>query len=133
VTGPLELAFLDLLGNRQLLSTGNLSVDNRISLFLMDYPARTRLKIAARATILDVRDHPDRVAALATPGDEGKAERIFILEVVSFNWNCPQFITPRFTIAEIEEGVAQLRERIAELEAQVEALSKPKPGSKKQP
>lgn len=125
VTGPRELAFLDLAGNRQLLTTGNLSVDGRVSLFLMDYPAQERLKIAARAVVLDAREHPERAAALATPGDTGTAERIFVLEVVSFNWNCPQHITPRYTAAEVEEAVQPLRDRIAELEAQVEALSQP--------
>jgi hypothetical protein len=44
-------------------------------------------------------------------------ERLFFIEVVSFNWNCSQYITPRYTIQEIEALVAPLKLRIAELEA----------------
>jgi hypothetical protein len=46
-------------------------------------------------------------------------ERVFLVEVVSFDWNCPKYITPRYTAAEIEEAIAPLRARIAELEAQL--------------
>ena len=47
------------------------------------------------------------------------AERLFLIEVVSFDWNCPKYITPRYTAAEIQELVAPLRQRIAELEAKL--------------
>lgn len=39
------LAFIDHRGNRLYISTGNLAENDRTCLFLMDYPARTRLKI----------------------------------------------------------------------------------------
>ena len=32
-------------------------------------------------------------------------ERVFLIDVVSFDWNCPKYITPRYTIAEIESLV----------------------------
>jgi len=124
VTGARQLAFLDLGGNRQLLTTGNLSLDGRVSLFLMNYPAQERLKIAARATILDVQEHSDQAAALVMPGMTGMGERIFVLDVVSFDWNCPQHITPRYTIPEVDKAILPLRDRIAELEAEVAALKK---------
>jgi hypothetical protein len=36
--------------------------------------------------------------------------------------NCPKYITPRYTAAEVEEAVAPLRGRIAELERQPDAV-----------
>src|SRR3974377_289066 len=45
VLNPQTLAFADYAGNRQMLSTGNLAANDRVALFLMDYPQRTRLKI----------------------------------------------------------------------------------------
>lgn len=119
------LAFADLRGNRQLLSTGNLAAGNdRAALFLMDYPGRTRLKINGHARVADARAEPAVAAAVAPPDPalSARVERVFLVEVVSFDWNCPQFITPRYTPPEIEAAVAApLRRRIAELEARLNA------------
>ncbi len=57
----------------------------------------------------------------APPTLRGKIERLFLIEAVSYNWNCPQTITPRFTEVEIESYVAPLKARIGELEAQAAA------------
>lgn len=119
VVGPTSLAFADYKGNRQMLSTGNLSVNDRVSLFLMDYPGRRRLKILGRARVEDARKHPDLLARFATPDVRGVVERVFFVEVISFDWNCPKYITPRYTAAEVEAAVGPLRRRIAELEAEL--------------
>ena len=119
VINPTSLAFADYRGNRQLLSTGNLTVNDRVLLFLMDYPHRARLKILGRARVEDARKHPELVAKFSTPDVQRIVERIFFIEVVSFDWNCQKYITPRYTIAEVEKAVLPLRERIAELEAQL--------------
>ncbi|MBL6765440.1 MAG: hypothetical protein ISQ14_10835 [Verrucomicrobiae bacterium] len=50
-------------------------------------------------------------------------ERIFVIDVLSYDWNCPKFITPRFTAAEVEATVAPLKMRIAELESQLKLLT----------
>ena len=116
------LAFADLRGNRQLLSTGNLAAGNdRIALFLMDYPGRTRLKIMGHARVLDAREEPAVAAQVVPdPGLRAKTERLFIVEVVSFDWNCPQHIIPRYTLEEVEAGIVEpLRARIAELETRL--------------
>ena len=117
VTSPTSLGFADYKGNRQLLSTGNLAVTDRVTLFLMDYPQRARLKILGHARVEDARQHPELVAQLAEPEVQRLVERLFFIEVVSFDWNCPQYITPRYTAAEGEVAVAPLKQRIAELEA----------------
>jgi uncharacterized protein len=116
------LAFADYRGNRQYISTGNLQADGRVSLILMDYAHRARLKIYAHAEIVA----PDADAALAAlvtvPGYKAKMERIFRLRLQAFDWNCPQHITPRFTEEEIATAVQPLRERLAALEAENAAL-----------
>jgi predicted pyridoxine 5'-phosphate oxidase superfamily flavin-nucleotide-binding protein len=121
VVSPNQLAFADYKGNRQMLSTGNLAANHRVALFLMDYPRRERLKILGHARVEDARQHPDLVAQIAEPEVRGIVERVVLIEVVSFDWNCPKYITPRFTAAEVEEAVAPLHQRIAELEAQLKA------------
>ena len=122
VLGPLQIGFADYGGNRQLISVGSLAVNDRVSLFFMDYPRRERLKIIGHAHVLDAREHPQIADQLAPPqGHATKAERIMLIDVVAFDWNCPKFITPRYTDAEVSTLVAPLKARIAELEAQVRA------------
>ena len=119
VVDPQTLAFADYQGNRQLLSTGNLAGNDRVCLFLMDYPQRTRLKILGHARTEDARQHPELVAKFAAPDVQRIVERVFLINVVSFDWNCPKYITPRYTLAEIAALVEPLKQRIAELEAQL--------------
>lgn len=119
---PATLAFADYKGNRQLLSIGNASVNDRVSLFLMDYKNRERLKILGHARIEDARAHPDLVTKVSHPTMRTNVERVVLIEVVSFDWNCPKYITPRYSIEEVEELAGPLRERIAELEAQLRTV-----------
>ena len=119
VMNPSALAFADYQGNRQMISTGNLRVNDRVALFLMDYPQRTRLKILGHARVEDARQHPELVAQLAELEARRIVERLLFIEVVSFDWNCPKYITPRYTAAEAEAVIAPLRQRITELEAQL--------------
>jgi predicted pyridoxine 5'-phosphate oxidase superfamily flavin-nucleotide-binding protein len=123
VISPTRLAFADYKGNRQLISTGNLTVNDRVMLFLMDYPQRTRLKIIGHARMEDAREHPELVPQLAEPEVQADVERLFFIDVVSFDWNCSQHITPRFTAEEVKTLVAPLQQRIAELEAQLKTKS----------
>lgn len=112
-----SLGFADLRGNRQLLSTGNLSGNDRVCLFLMSYPHQARLKILGRAEILTPREAPELARGLSLPGQEGAVERLFRIRVEGYDWNCPQHITPRFTEAEVKAAIQPLHDRIAELEA----------------
>jgi uncharacterized protein len=124
VLDPQTLGFADFKGNRQLLSTGNLAASDRVSLFLMDYPRRERLKILGHARVLDAREHGALGEQLTpTPDLREKVERVFLINVVSFDWNCPQYITPRYTEEEVRQAVAPLKQRIAELEAALEGKS----------
>ena len=118
VLDAVTLGFADYRGNRQYLSLGNIAADDRVALFLMDYPHRSRLKILARMTAHDLKAEPELAARLATPGYRGLPERGFTLRLEAFDWNCPQHITPRFTAAELDSATAPLRERMAALEAE---------------
>jgi len=119
VLGPNLIGFADFKGNRQLISIGNLGKDGRVALFMMDYLNRTRLKLLGQARVLDAREHPDLAEQLAPGALRSRVERLFLIEIIAYDWNCAQYITPRFTAAEVEEYVAPLKARIAELEAQL--------------
>jgi len=116
------LAFPDFRGNRQYISLGNLTADDRVALILMDYPRCARLKILAHVEIKDLAADPKLAAKLATPGYKAKTERAIVLHLEAFDWNCPQHITPRFTEAELAPALAPIRDRIAELEAENKEL-----------
>jgi hypothetical protein len=116
------LAFADFAGNRQYISLGNLGADGRVSLILMDYANRRRLKIFAHAEVKSLADDPELAAKIATPGYRGKAERAFVLHLDAFDWNCPQHITQRFDAPDVARAVGVLQQRVAELEAENKAL-----------
>ncbi len=113
------LGFADFRGNAQYVSTGNLHHDNRVSLILMDYPSKQRLKLLGRAKLVEEADDPALVKRLENPNYRARVERAFVISVEAFDWNCPQHITPRFTPAEFDPLVEPLRLRIREIEAQV--------------
>ncbi|MCP9850950.1 pyridoxamine 5'-phosphate oxidase family protein [Cyanobium sp. Morenito 9A2] len=111
------LGFADYGGNRQLLTTGHLRRDPRVALFLMDYGARRRLKLDGEAAVVSLDgDSSLRQRLWLDESEAGEPERLFRIKVEAFDWNCPQFITPRFTAAEVEARERPLRERIASLE-----------------
>lgn len=110
------LAFADYRGNRQYLSLGNLKSDNRVALILVDYARRARLKIFARVETFGLADHPALTEQVLDPGYRAKPERLFQLHLETFDWNCAQHITPRFTEAEITTAIEPLRERLVMLE-----------------
>ena len=61
------------------------------------------------ARVLDAREHPELVEELAPAELRGKVERLFLIQVISYDWNCPQYITPRFTAPEVEKYAASLQ------------------------
>ncbi|GAB4588165.1 pyridoxamine 5'-phosphate oxidase family protein [Nocardia sp. IFM 10818] len=110
------LGFADFRGNRQYISRGNLDHDNRVALFLMDYAARTRLKIMGRARIVEAGDDRELIAALSTADYKAHVERAVLIEVEAFDWNCSQHIPELYPREEVLEAVQGMRERIEELE-----------------
>ena len=120
------LGFADFRGNMQYISIGNLQENKKAALFLMDYPNQTRLKILANIEIMDAKDAPEIIEKLTVPDYKAKIERAMILHVEAFDWNCPQHITPRYTIDEIQQMIAPMNEHIAKLEAEIRKLNERK-------
>ena len=112
------IGFADFRGNRQYVSVGNLITDDRVSLFFMDYPNKTRLKLFGRAKIGGL-DNQELLSRLEMPDYRARVERGFIIKVEGFDWNCPQHITERFTLDEVRAMTTQLTDRIAELEGKL--------------
>lgn len=120
VIDPRTLAFADFGGNRQFVSVGNVATNDRVALFLMDYPQQVRLKLLGRMHMYDLGDAPPEVVfEVELPDYAARIERVALIEVAAFDWNCPQHITPRFTEGEIRASVQQLLDRIAALEAEL--------------
>jgi predicted pyridoxine 5'-phosphate oxidase superfamily flavin-nucleotide-binding protein len=116
------LAYADFRGNLQYISVGNLQQNDKAALILMDYANRQRLKIYARIEVLEAKDAPELIAQLQDMAYKAQVERAMVLHVEAFDWNCPQHITPRYTIEEVRELNAPLYEHIAKLEAEVQRL-----------
>lgn len=119
------LAYADFRGNRQYISVGNLNGNDRAALILMDYAQPRRLKIYARIEVIEAKDAPALIAQLQAPEYEAEIERAMILHVEAFDWNCPQHITPRFTLAEVRELNAPLYDYVGKLEAEIARLRQP--------
>lgn len=114
------LAFADFRGNRQYISLGNLTANDRAALILMDYPHRQRLKIYAR---IEVKEPNGELAArVLLPDYRAKPERIIVLHLQAFDWNCQQHITERFSAAELAPALAPLRQRLDVLEGENKLL-----------
>lgn len=111
VLGERDLGFADFRGNRQYVTTGNVATNDRVSLFLMDYAHRRRLKILGHMRVVGSDEDPALVEQLTPQGYPATVERAFLIRVAAFDWNCPQHITPRFTEDEIAKAFAGARGR----------------------
>lgn len=120
------IGFADFRGNRQYVSVGNLMTDDRVSLFFMDYPNKTRFKLLGHARIIGLDDQA-QLSRLEMSDYRARIERGFVITVEGFDWNCPQHIAERYTIEELRAVTAPLTARIAELEAELARRTAPPP------
>jgi predicted pyridoxine 5'-phosphate oxidase superfamily flavin-nucleotide-binding protein len=116
------IGWADFRGNRQYISTGNMTNNDRVALFLMDYAQQARLKIFGRARYIDADAEPDLVRQISVDDYRARIERAVVVRVEAFDWNCPQHITPRYTVDEINSALDPIRERLAELQRENEQL-----------
>jgi hypothetical protein len=116
------IAFADFRGNKQYVSTGNLMTDDRVALLLVDYPRQARLKILGHVKVLEGADAKDWIEKLRDPRYDAVIERVFVIHVEAFDWNCQQHITPRFTEEQIRESLAPIERRMQSLEQENERL-----------
>lgn len=120
--GGNRIGFADYRGNRQYISAANLADDPRVSLFLVDYANRHRLKIAGHARLIDLADDPALVTSLMPRSYHATPERAIVIDVVGHDWNCSQHILPRFTEAEISAAVRPMAAEINRLRAEIAVL-----------
>jgi len=125
VLDPRTLAFADYAGNRQYISTGNLTENEKVFLFLMDYQNRQRIKIWGTAKL--VEDDSELLARLMPEGYRARPERVFIIRVEAWDANCPQHIPVMYPESQVAEAIGILQNRIKDLEAELAALKGDRP------
>jgi uncharacterized protein len=103
VIGDNLLGYADFKGNGQYISSGNLKDSDKTVLFFMDYANKQRLKVWARAQVYYADEKPELLEKLTMPDYKAKIERIFTFKVEAFDWNCPKYITQRYTEEEFRE------------------------------
>jgi hypothetical protein len=118
------LAFGDLRGNKQYISTGNLLTDDRVAIIMVDYPRQARLKILGRVEILEGEKAKGWLDKVRMREEKTPIERVFVIHVEAYDWNCPQHITPRYSVEELRDGMKDVEKRIQTLEQENESLRK---------
>jgi len=113
------VGFADFRGNLQYISVGNASANAKVALFLMDYPSRSRLKVFGEIEFFEASERPDLIEKLADPTYEAKVERAAVIHVKGLEWNCPQHITPQYTMDEVKAMIQPLYEHIESLEGEL--------------
>ena len=110
------LGFADYRGNRQFITLGNLSENDRAYLFVIDFSRRERIKLWGRARV--VEGDEALVAKLFDHGYKAKPERVILFTIEAWDVNCSQHITARMTVPEVEGLIGTVQERYAALQAE---------------
>lgn len=116
------LGFIDFSGNKQYITTGNLVTNKNVSLILVDYPSRARLKIYAKTQVVELSNRSELLKTLTLADYTYKPERMMVLSIEAYDWNCPQHITPRYSVEEIEEALLPQNAYIKKLEEEIKLL-----------
>ena len=121
------LAFADYAGNRQLVSVGNLAVNDRVALILVDYAHRVRLKLLGRMVVKDLAPDDPLASVLIDPAYRARPQRAMVITVDGFDWNCPQHIPVRIDAEDVQRALDERDARIAELEQRLAAAAPARP------
>ncbi|MGV8985980.1 MAG: pyridoxamine 5'-phosphate oxidase family protein [Cypionkella sp.] len=111
------IGFVDYVGNRQFITSGNLADNPKAYLFLIDYAHRRRIKIWGTASV--VEGDVDLTARLMPENYKARAEQVILFHVSAWDSNCPQHIPQRFEAADVALALAAKDQQIAALEAEV--------------
>ncbi|WP_034060847.1 pyridoxamine 5'-phosphate oxidase family protein [Lacinutrix jangbogonensis] len=117
-----RIGFIDFVGNKQYVSVGNMKTNNNVSLIMVDYPTKTRLKIFAKSEVIELNENPELYKLLDLKDYQFKPERMMIFYIEAYDWNCPQHITPRFTEDEVMAAFLPQQEYVWKLEAEIKAI-----------
>lgn len=96
-----QIGFADFRGNRQYLTVGNIQANNKVCLFLMNYAQKRRLKIWGHAKVIQETDNSSLMGQLELADFRAPVERGIVITINAMDWNCPKYITPRYTQDEI--------------------------------
>ena len=111
------LGWADFSGNKQYVTTGNLSENGRAFLFLMDYANARRIKVWGTARV--VAHDADLIERLMPEGYRATPEQAIVFDVAAWDVNCRQHIPQKFDAADVAATIQRLQARISELESQV--------------
>jgi len=117
-----RVGFIDFSGNKQYVSVGNIATNAKVSLIMIDYPRKARLKIYATAEVVELEDNTELYDLLDLDDYKFRPERMLVLHIEAYDWNCPQHITPRYTVDELEEAMIPQQNYIAKLEKEIKTL-----------
>ena len=117
-----RIGFIDFVGNKQYVSVGNMATNNNVSLIMVDYPTKTRLKIFAKAEVIEIKDDPELYSLLDLDDYKFRPERMMVFNIEAYDWNCPQHITHRYTVEEINEAFSPQKDYILKLEEEIKEL-----------
>jgi predicted pyridoxine 5'-phosphate oxidase superfamily flavin-nucleotide-binding protein len=114
------IGFADYAGNRQYVSTGNLTENPQAFLFLMDYAHRRRVKIWGRARVLE--GDAELLARLMPEGYRARPEAVILFEITAWDLNCPQHIPQKIDADVVAAALAERDAEITRLRAEVTML-----------
>jgi predicted pyridoxine 5'-phosphate oxidase superfamily flavin-nucleotide-binding protein len=118
------IGIVDFIGNRQYITAANISKKPNVSLILLSYPLKARLKIYAKAEIVEIDKDPRLYDFLKPDGYRYKSEWMLVFKISAYDWNCPQHIVPKYSIEEIEELLKPQKAYIQQLEEDIKKLRK---------
>ena len=124
--GPTTIAWGELQGNNQFVTTGNVDRDGRVALFFIDYPTRTRLKAFGYARIIGADDAPELLAEIRDVGEReirARIDRIMVVDIVATDRNCTKQIRPRWTKPQVDERIDLYRADITALKDERDELA----------
>jgi predicted pyridoxine 5'-phosphate oxidase superfamily flavin-nucleotide-binding protein len=119
VLNETTLGYADVRGNRQYITSGNLRTDDRVSLFFMDYVRQARMKVFGHASVRALDEDPELAGKLCALRTDGRVERLVLIAVEGFSWNCRQHIPQRFSL----EDLAEVRAQVTEVQRENRALA----------
>jgi uncharacterized protein len=114
------IAFTDYSGNRQFLTQGNLSENNKAHIFIMDYTHRRRVKIWGEARVIE--DDPALTQSLMPKGYRARPEQVIVFKISAWDTNCPQHIPQKFDAADVAQAMSEAAAKIAALETEIARL-----------
>ena len=117
-----HIGIVDFVGNRQYISSGNISTNPKVSIIMVSYPLRARLKLYAEASLVNLNENPELYDFLRPQDYKFKPEQMMVFKISAYDWNCPQHIVPKYSTEEVREILEPQKKYIESLEAEIEQL-----------